>query len=473
MKIAHKILIIIIILANFSFVHSETPNLKFITKFNDVSLQNKVSTSLNLGDTILFTYEDSELDLSYLNICFDNKCIQFTNLEMGIPNKKNIKLHGAVHVNKNNNELWFITKDGLFIFDGSKIVRNENVLNDLDSPSKVYYRHSLYKHTNGDIYISTPILHLIKYDGIKYDTIVSPISDEEIHIKGKNFNTNLVAIGNKLYFRTLQYDIAYLDIETLEYHYPFVKDTILKKYLTNEEILPLDEPFLRDIFKHENRLLMHFNNLFISSFFFYNGQEIEKVILDTNLIFPNDSAYVLHFIEVDNKGRIWAKIQTQKSIYPPYDSKTHFFIIDKNFDYYRINNDELGFETSTNFSGLHNLSNGTTYLNINGGFLVDDPLGVSVTESTPSFFLNKVRPNPFKDRAQVEITATRTAIDNMKVEIFDYLGKSIRQIEPFITYQPINGHAVLEIETDGIRPGYYYLVLTDHNDTRTMPILIK
>jgi hypothetical protein len=104
---------------------------------------------------------------------------------------------------------------------------------------------------------------------------------------------------------------------------------------------------------------------------------------------------------------------------------------------------------------------------------VDDPLGVSVTESLPSFFLNKVRPNPFKDRAQVELTATRAAIDNMKVEIFDYLGKSIRQIEPFITYQPMNGHAVLELETDGIRPGYYYLVLTDNSDTRTMPIMIK
>jgi hypothetical protein len=122
---------------------------------------------------------------------------------------------------------------------------------------------------------------------------------------------------------------------------------------------------------------------------------------------------------------------------------------------------------------LHEFSNGTTYVNLIGGFLVDDPLGVSVTESVPSFFLNKVRPNPFKDRTHVELTASRTAIDNMKVEIFDYLGKSIRQIEPFITYQPTNGHAILELETDGIRPGYYYLVLTDHNDTRTMPIMIK
>jgi len=473
MKIAFKTLSFLFIMGYATFVQSKTPNLKFIEKFNDISLQNMNSYTINIGDTILFTYEDSEIDVSYLNICFDNKCLQFTNLEIGIPQKKDLQLDAAVHANKNNNVLWFTTQDGLFMFDGIKFTRNSNILNNIPTVGKHYYHYDLYKHIDGDIYISTDMNSLIKYDGVKFDTIVSPISDEEVYIEGKSPQTNLVVIDNKIYFRLINTDVAYLDLETKEYHYPFLKDTILNKYLTNDEKFPFDAPIISSIFKHENRLLMHFNNLFVSSFFFYNGQEIEKVLLDTNLIFPNDSAYVLHFIEVDNKDRIWAKIQSQKSIYPPYDSKTHFFIIDKSFDYYRINNYELGFETSASFFGLHNLSNETTYLSLNGGFLVDDPLGVTVTESIPSFFLNKVRPNPFKDRTQVEITATRVAIDNMKVEIFDYLGKSIKQIEPFITYQPLTGLATLELETDGIRPGYYYLVLTDHNDTRTMPIMIK
>jgi hypothetical protein len=473
MKIANIILISLIILANASIILSKMPDLKFITKFNDVSLQNKVSTSINLGDTLLFTYEDSEVDVSYLNICFDNKCLQFTNLEMGIPNKKNIKLHDAVHVNKNNNELWFITHDGLFIYDGIEIVRNENVFNELDPPSKSRYRHSLYKHNNGDIYISSPYINLIKYDGIKYDTIIAPISDEEMYIKTRSPQTNLVAFDNKLYFFTLQFDLAYLDIETQEYHYPFIKDTIINNFLSDEELLPFVKPMINGLLKNGDKLFLHIDKLLISSFFYYDGENIEKVELDRDLIFPNDSSYQIYSIYIDSKLRKWCYIASQRSLYEPYDKKNHYFIIDKDNNYFRIDPEKYGFNQYTNFSGLHEFSNGATYLGLSGGFLVDDPLGVSVTESAPSFFLNKVRPNPFKDKALVELTATRAAINNMKVEIFDYLGKSIKQIEPFITYQPLNGHAVLELETEGIRPGYYYLVLTDHNDTRTMPILIK
>jgi hypothetical protein len=88
MKYTIILLITLCILVNAALVKSQTPNLKFITKFNDISLQNMNSFTINIGDTILFTYEDSEIDVSYLNICFDNKCLQFTNLEIGIPKKK-------------------------------------------------------------------------------------------------------------------------------------------------------------------------------------------------------------------------------------------------------------------------------------------------------------------------------------------------------------------------------------------------
>jgi hypothetical protein len=472
MKIAYFILTSLFIIANTTIIHSQTPNLKFITKFYDVSLQKKVSNSLNLGDTLLFTYEDSEVDVSYLNICFDNKCLQFTNLEIGIQDKKYLKLHDAVHVNNNDNILWIATSDGLFMFDGGKFVRNTKTLR-IPEDYKNVYSHGLYKHTNGDIYIATPILHLIKYDGINYDTIIAPMTEEEIYIKGKSIQTNLVAIDNRLYFITILADLAYLDMETHEYHYLFLKDTIINNFLAEEELLPFAKPIINNMQKYGDKLFLEMQYVLRNSFFFFDGENIEKVELDRDLIFPNDSSYQIHSIYIDSKLRKWCKLPSQRSLYEPEDKKEHYFIIDKDYNYFRIEPDKYGFNENTNFSGLHEFSNGTTYLNIFEGFLVDDPLGVSVTESLPSFFLNKVRPNPFKDRAQVEITASRAAIDNMKVEIFDYLGQSIRQIEPFITYQPLNGHAVLEIETDGIRPGYYYLVLTDHNDTRTMPILIK
>jgi hypothetical protein len=468
MKIAY--LITIMLLGNAALVQSQTPSLKYITKFNDVNLQNKITKSLSIGDTLLFTYTDTDVD--YLNICFDNKCLKFTNLEIGIQDKKFLKLHDAVHVNNNDNILWIVTSDGLFMFDGENFVRNTKVFN-MPKDYQNVYRHGLYKHTNGDIYISGPYINLIKYDGINYDTIIAPISDEEIYIKTKNAQTNLVAIDNRLYFRTFLGDLAYLDMDTQEYHYPFIKDTIINNFLSDQELLPFAQPIIDNMQKYGDKLFLQMQYVLRNSFFYFHGENIEKVELDRDLISPNDSSYQISSIYIDSKLRKWCYLPSQRSLYEPYDKKEHFFIIDKDNNYFRIEPDKYGFTQYTNLYGLHEFSNGTTYLNIFDGFLVDDPLGVSVTESLPSFFLNKVRPNPFKDRAQVELTATRAAIDNMKVEIFDYLGKSIRQIEPFITYQPMNGHAVLELETDGIRPGYYYLVLTDNSDTRTMPIMIK
>jgi hypothetical protein len=471
MKIAHTLLISLFIFMNVLFVQSQTPNLKFTTKFNDIDIIKSSASSLSLGDSLIFIYSDT--NIAYINICFDNKCLKFSNIEMGIEEARHLILQGAVHVNKNENILWIATTDGLFMFDGENLVRNTNVLKIPNSPNKGAYRHGLYKHTNGDIYISGPGLNLIKYDGIKYDTIVSPLNVEEIGIKGKSPQTNLVGIDNKIYFRTVQADLAYLDIDTQEYHYLFVKDTIIKNFLTEVELLPLVKPIIQDLQKYGDKLFLKIGNLLKQSFFYYDSEIIDKVELNMDLIFPNDSSYEIFNIYIDSKLRKWCKLPSQRTLYPPYDRKEHFFIIDKDYNYFRIEPDKYGFNEYTYFYGLHEFSNGTTYLNIFDGFLVDDPLGVSVTESVPSFFLNKVRPNPFKDRTQVEITATRAAIDNMKVEIFDYLGKSIRQIEPFITYQPLTGLAILELETDGIRPGYYYLVLTDNNDTRTMPIIIK
>jgi hypothetical protein len=472
MKSAYNLLISLFILANATFVQSQTPDLKFTTKFNDIEIIKTSTNSLNVGDTLLFIYSD--INISYLNICFDNTCLNFSNIDLGIKDYLHLRLQDAVHVNNNDNILWIALTDGLFMFDGETIVRNTKVLDVPDNPYNNAYKHSFYKHINGDIYISSgPYLNLIRYDGINFDTLVAPISEEEIFIKGKSPQTNLVGINNKIYFLTLQFDLAYFDIETQKYHYLFLKDTLFNNFLTEEELKPHVQPVIRNIYLYSDKLFLKIDNLLRESFFFFDEKIFEKVELERDLIFPNDSSYTIRSIYIDSKLRKWCYIPSQRSLYEPYDRKNHYFIIDKDNNYFRIEPEKYGFNPLTYLYGLHEFSNGTTYLNISGGFLVEDPLGVSVTESVPSFFLNKVRPNPFKDRTQVEITATRAAIDNMKVEIFDYLGKSIRQIEPFITYQPLTGHAVLELETDGIRPGYYYLVLTDHNDTRTMPIMIK
>ncbi len=471
MKFVLPLLITLIIFVDASFVQSETPNLKFTTKFNDIEIIKSSTNSLNIGDTLLFIFDDT--NIAYLNICFDNKCLKFSNSDMGIKESRFLKLKDAVHVNKNDNILWIATSDGLFMFDGEKLVRNTQTLDVSNKPSKGAFVHSLYKHINGDIYISNGYtLDLIKYDGIKYDTLVSQISEEEILIKGKSPHTDLVGIGNKLYFRTFS-ELAYLDFETQEYNYLLIKDIIIDNLLSEEERLPITQPKIGGLQKYGNKLFLKMHDVLRNSFFFYDGENIEKVELERDLIAPNDSSYQIANIYIDSKLRKWCYMPSQRSLYEPYDKKEHFFIIDKDYNYFRIEPDKYGFTQYTDLYGLHEFSNGTTYLSVTGGFLVEDPLGVSVTESAPSFFMNTVRPNPFKDRTQVEITATRAAIDNMKVEIFDYLGKSIRQIEPFITYQPLTGLATLELETDGIRPGYYYLVLTDHNDTRTMPIMIK
>ncbi|MBE2188006.1 MAG: hypothetical protein IAE98_00940 [Candidatus Kapabacteria bacterium] len=165
MKIVLTILIALFVWMNAAFAQSQTPSLKFTSKFNDIDIIKSSTRSINVGDTLLFI--SSEYNDDYLNICFDNKCLKYSNIEMGIDNPAYLRLFDAEHVHKNDNILWILTLDGIFMFDGENITRNTKLLKIPDSPYKGYFNFGLYKHSNGDIYISGTNQHLIKYDGIK------------------------------------------------------------------------------------------------------------------------------------------------------------------------------------------------------------------------------------------------------------------------------------------------------------------
>jgi hypothetical protein len=466
MKLSFFVLLLVTMSYNSVLSQDKMQNLKFIRYIDGIDCSNNIGVTVSLGDTLIFMTNDYDTRESYLNICFNNKCLKFSKKDLGIDsNEITITMVDAVHCNKNNNDLWIATRFGIMVFDGQKCYLRK----DFDSTNTNRIINSFYKDTNGNILINTYNISLFMYDGTKFNKL--DFSGDIIN--GPYPGTRIVEFNDKLYYINILGDLAYYDSKNKTYNSTGLSKIIDSLYI--KKIKPSDHSFIQRAFSlKKNKIFFTVSNVMISKIFYYNEKNLEVDNFIADSIFSNDSLLVIPSLFFDKKGRKWVHVAVQKAL-NTY-STSYYFVIDSNNNYYRINLNDYDIQKIGIFTGLHEFSNGTTYLGlVSYGFLVEDPLGVSVDElnSKPSFFLTSIKPNPFKDRTRVEIISTQKAIDNLKAEIFDCLGKSIKKVEPFITYYPYTGNATLDLETDGILPGFYYLVLNDGNDTRTMPIIIK
>ena len=466
MKTFYLILFLLAVSFISAISQEKMPNLKYIRYIDSVDCSNITGRTVSLGDTLIFFTNNYKTQESFLNIYYHNKYLRFSKQELGINDLNGLTLNDALHCNKNKNELWLATKYGLLIYDGEKWYFN----NEFSKFLKDSTVNSFYKDTNGNIYINLNTPSLIFYDGthfIKLDNTGDPW-------QGPCPGTKMIGYNDRIYYVTITYDIGYYDIKSKTYNVTGLRKLIDSLYV--EKITPTKKCYIQtSILLLKNKIYFTVTNVKREKMFSYDGTNLEIDNFIADGILKNDTLIIISQLYFDSKGRKWVEVTAQKDINDKYSIHPYHFVIDSNNQYKTINIYDYD-TTMHGISGLHEFSNGLIYCGFMLlGFLVEDPLGLSVEEvnSTPSFFLTTVKPNPFKNKTRVEIVGTQKAIDNMKVEIFDYLGKSIRKLEPFIIYYPSTGNATLDLETEGILPGFYYLVLNDGNDTRTMPIIVK
>lgn len=445
----------------------ELPNIKFIDTYCDYKLSIP-SYLFQIGDTLVFS--SVENDTNFIYLANKNQCTRLSVYEFGNPDPKfhsvEFALNGAEKDNFGN--IWFATNWGLAKYDGISISMENSFQNGSDSIIYALIKSPIgiiYAFSNGEIIMINENTFTI------YNS-----TDDPYLLPFPNRGNSFVVLDNKIYFKNFKFDLGYFNLIDNKFYNNDLIGMLERNGMEkndNSRSFRLNNKFA----KIGNQLLFTVGNLAKNPFVIYDGKILnyDYTLWDSN--FTDIRYHDISFISGDSKNRKWLSVNYYDSFGSTADLN-EYLVIDSNNKIFRIPIDNYGEVGVTNsLFGIAELRNGIIYATFRFfGFIVEDPAGVSVEENEskePSFFMEKVRPNPFKDYTKIDILATQSAIDNMEVEIIDYLGKTIKKVLPFIEYQPANGKATLEIETTGISPGYYYMILRDGNNVRSKPIIIK
>lgn len=450
----------------------DLPNIKFVNTLNNVIFRPVLNT-IQLGDTLIYINEifksDKSSDLT-LNLLYGNKCDIYTLEDLGLTDRFDIFLKCAIYDNDNNLLLgleagFFKLKDNKFEF--------------YDFPSKGI--NAFVKDKDGNIWFNDYYAGIAMITG---DTIQRFPLNETNYYLGPALHplssaTNLIYMNDTIYYQNLKGGLGCFDIKNKKFDSLKIINIIDSLYVGNmdrNKRVPLKIIF-RSLSKDNNKLRFLVEAL-PRNVYYYDGTNLEvDSSINENITkkYFLDYYCFLDYYEKDAMNRSWIRIYLQNRT-DTLDKFYKIFMIDKD----KINYLNLGKISDTLrpiIGGIWNPPNklNQTYIILSDrGAIIEDTTGSSIIETNnPSFFIQNIAPNPFSDRTTIELLAEQGAINNIKLEIFDYLGKSIRKVEPFINYYPKTGVAKLDIETEGIPSGYYYLVIKDGNDTRTKPILIK
>ena len=474
MKILTFIIFFVILTLTLS-AREELPNIKFVDTYCGYKLS-MPSFLYQIGDTLVFS--SNENDTNFIYLAYQNKCTRLSVYEFGDPTLGvhfyGFALNGAAKDNWGN--IWFATNWGLAQYDGKSVKMKTEFITNKDS---IIYTMS--KDSAGFVYFIINNGSIMRIDSAGFSRFT--IDTNPKYLPDYWRDLALIYKDNKFYFLNVVKDVGYFDLSDKKFYSTGLTSLIDKMDLEKYE------PNITTMFRKGNLNLFGENfivfdeNIKKIPMILYDGKNIkfDYTLWDSSTTENRLNNYLKMYI--DKKKRKWltAYYFEDFNISPLY---VEHLVIDSNNNIFRIPAEKYGTTNATDTARLYNtiygvaeLSNGVIYATLRKlGFVVEDPTGVSVEENEtqePSFFMQKVRPNPFKDYTKIDILATQSAIDNMQVEIIDYLGKSIRKVIPLIEYQPANGKASLEIETTGIEPGYYYLILKDGNNIRSEPIIIK
>jgi hypothetical protein len=87
--------------------------------------------------------------------------------------------------------------------------------------------------------------------------------------------------------------------------------------------------------------------------------------------------------------------------------------------------------------------------------------------------MNKLYPNPAKDKINIDFGVEPINLNNTKVEIYDYLGRSAAELNPEVIYDSNTGRGTMTCDISKLRSGYYITVLTNGKYSRSMPLFVE
>lgn len=447
--------LVTLIIINFADI-LKSEEIILINKFDEENyLSPATGYSYQIGDSIFFyanTFNEDTLNISTRVLCYyNNKFTEIGNFSM-IKGQTDIGgwLSGFIKDKLNNS--WFSLSNGaLFRLSVKGELKSYNsilIANNIDMVN------SILLDDNDNLWIQSRN-RIIMFDGVNMELTVDN-NENRYLIPGPNTLDNLFKIGNRIYFTSFNntlsfYDLLEKKVDTVNYN------TNLISY--NQKIKNLQ--FVNSCFYFS---YIKDDDLHLAKF---DGDTL--VNLDYYLdIFNNDEPIENNInFAVDKSSRIYLRHKTSQDI----TKSDTIYIIDK-----ELNVEKLLFKhlvkNEIGFNKAHQISEDKVTLPISGIGLFQISKTTSIESPKNLIFLNKIYPNPARDKFSIDFGVEPVHLGNMKVEIYDYLGRAAGELNPEIIYDSSTGKGTMKCDAGNIPKGMYIVVLSNGKYTRTMTLFL-
>lgn len=446
------------------YIQNTLPAFAFKGSFTKIKEINGYKLSLiqhaqSFNDTIIFLNDNGIKPGPFTDICFyDGKNLRvYDSAAMSLPDSiQAISMWCAAKDSTNN--YYFGSDLGIIKFNGKKF--------DYFSPYGLYYEYGNNTYSvveyRGDIYLRGHWIYLLKFDGEKFSFLKGNKEDGSDSLDWTvPFGYHSIEIlDNKLYFFKASHKIAYYDLENEKFN------------LTNFDSLPqISFPYgVLDMKKIDNKLYftMQGYNADKSFLGIYDGNSF---VIDSSYkekIVPNAQKCFLNAIFKDGYGNWIYSINNE-------DGWNSYLWDPNSTESIKL---DIGLNDKGNGMTLNNvmtMSDGKVYYALlGGGFLVYDPNGTGVeeTEELSSVLFYGAYPNPTTDIITVKFATPPQKIDELKIDIYTYIGTKIKSAIPQqIEQNPYTGTGFMKLDLSDILPGNYYMVIHNNKDSRMVPVI--
>jgi len=432
--------------------------IKIFDKFDDnhrISIRG--AYCYNFGDTIIFygnlwnNSKDSIMKDLYLFYYYNNHFIKFGLHEI-IQDTLVSYNYLTGFLKDKDNSFWFsFNGGGLYKQTGTKFT----VYDSLIKANSIKQIDAMTVDNDGNLFIKSNA-KLLVYDGKDCKLLIDGASHKYFHPYPSG--GKLHKIDDKIYFINHMITLAYYDIKEKKV------DTVSFYKNIKSSNYQISDFKLYD----ESLYFIYTNNDEAFHFAKYDGNQFTNLDFYFNLL--NDGKPMKNFVNLafDKNKNLYVKIHSSDT--PNGDS---IFVIDKDLNKTSINYRNIGLKSEITISHAITLSNGEVYLpnGYEGFLIITNPTSVE----TPSnqLFMNRLYPNPARDRFSIDFGVEPVNLGSMKVEIYDYLGRSAGELNPEIVYDSSTGNGTMKCEAGNLPKGMYIVVLSNGKYNRTMTLFLN
>ena len=413
----------------------------------------------NFEDTIIFYGQLQHIspDSLYPQFClfmYHNYEFKRIGIEDIIQDSINSSLYMMGFIRDNENNYWFgFDGGGLYKISKTGITAFDSLL----KANSIEQINSLLYDYNGVIWIHSNS-NLFRWDGITMEKVIAASKNRYFIPPFIGNGYGLRQIGSKIYFQNMMQTLSYYDMEEK------IVDTVsFYPYFKSDEYLIGPRVFINNCFFFMYYLdnVVHFGK--------FDGDNFTNFDFYLDLINDGEPLSIRTDLAVDKEMNFYFKINSGNG-FPKNDS---IYIVDENMQKTSLYYKNLGLKNEITITQVFTLSNGDVYMPVDSdGFLIiTNPTTVEAPKNW--IFMNKLYPNPARDRIRVDFGVEPVNLSSTKLEIYDYLGRLALETNPEVEYNSSTGRGTMTCDISKLHTGFYIAVLTNGKYKRSTPLFVE